>query len=328
MRLTPRLSGALGAILAVATVAACTTTRPPIAEQPTRIVRPVRIGTLASEDTLPLWVAEKEGAFAEVGLTDVSIVTFASARERDAAFASGTVDAMAADLVAAARLEQSGTSVTVATVMLGSGPGEGRVGIVSSPASGIATAASLSGVPVGTSLGTLEEYVLDGVLRHPRVPAAKVRKVEVADAEERFDRLMAGELKAAVLPEPLLSLAIAGGATLVADDTTGENLSQTVLVFSDAYLRSEGGIETEAKVLDAWDMGVDAVDADPDSWREVLAEKGALPEKVKASYAVETYPKADPPSAEAVDAVLAWMKGKGLLGAGAPTYESLVIVMP
>lgn len=328
MRLSTPLSAALALALVAAAVTGCAGTPTETVDKPAEIVRPVRIGTLTTEDALPLWVAEQEGLFAKAGLTDVEIVTFQSAQERDTAFTSGAIDAFMGDLIAAANLEHAGTSVTVATVMLGSTPAEGRFGIVAAPKSGITTLSALAGVPIATSSDTIQEYVLDGLMRQAGVPADNVKKEEVKKVPVRFDLLMAGKLKAAALPEPLLSLAVKQGAILVADDTTGENLSQTVLVFSDAYLRSEGGIETEAKVLDAWDAGVEAVDADPDSWRELLVEKARLPEPIKDSYQVETYPKSDAPTAEQVDAVLTWMRGKSLLSKQPVTYESLVFVTP
>ncbi|MDR1357908.1 MAG: ABC transporter substrate-binding protein, partial [Coriobacteriales bacterium] len=53
--------------------------------------REIVIGSLATEDILPLWVAEAEDIFAEQGLT-VSILTFQSAQELTTAVVSGAVD--------------------------------------------------------------------------------------------------------------------------------------------------------------------------------------------------------------------------------------------
>jgi ABC-type nitrate/sulfonate/bicarbonate transport system substrate-binding protein len=69
---------------------------------------PVVIGTLPTEDMLPLWVAEEEGLFAEYGLDSVEIVTFQAAQERDAAFVAGEIDAFMGDIIAAAQLEAAG----------------------------------------------------------------------------------------------------------------------------------------------------------------------------------------------------------------------------
>ena len=93
----------------------------------------VRIGTLATEDSLPLWVAEKMGYFATEGLTDVKIVLFQSAQERDAAFSSGAIDAYMGDIIAAANLEAAGAKNTIKTIMLGADQSQGRFGVATSP---------------------------------------------------------------------------------------------------------------------------------------------------------------------------------------------------
>lgn len=287
---------------------------------------PVRIGVLPTEDSLPLWVADQEGLFKKAGL-EVTFVDFQAAAERDAAFTAGEIDAFMGDMIAAALLEQGGTGVTIGTVMLGSTPAEGRFGIVVPADSPAKDLTALAGVPVGTSSGTIQEYVLDGLMRQAGVPADKVAKEEVKKVPVRFDLLMKGQLKAAALPEPFLSLAEAQGARTLADDTKGENLSQTILGFSDEYLAAPGGIETEEKLLEVWDEAVDLVNADPEAYRSLLVERAKLPEPVKDTYKINTYPKADIPTADQVDAVLAWMDTKKLLGKPV-TFEDLVVVTP
>ena len=105
---------------------------------------PVVIGTLPTEDMLPLWVAEQEGLFAEYGLDSVEIVTFQAAQERDAAFVAGEIDAFMGDIIAAAQLEAAEVPVTIATIMLGATPAEGRFGIVAAPDSGYTDIAALA----------------------------------------------------------------------------------------------------------------------------------------------------------------------------------------
>jgi len=289
---------------------------------------PVVIGTLPTEDMLPLWVAEEQGLFAEYGLDSVEIVTFQAAQERDAAFIAGEIDAYMGDIIASAQLEAGGAPVTIATIMLGATPAEGRFGIVAAPDSGYSDIVALAGVPVGTSLNTIQEYVLDGLMRQAGVDPDDVVAEAVPKVPVRYDLLMQGQLKAAALPEPLLSLAELEGAILLADDTTGENLSQTVLGFSDEYLSEIGGVDTMAALLKVWDAGAQIINEDPDAWRELLVEQARLPEPVKDSYRVNTYPMAQIPTAEQVDAVLSWMYAKGVIDEGALTYEDLVLVTP
>lgn len=287
---------------------------------------PVRIGVLPTEDSLPLWVAADEGLFEEAGL-DVTFVDFQAAAERDAAFTAGEIDAFMGDIIASALLEQGGSGVTIGTVMLGATPAEGRFGIAVPADSAYQDLTALAGVKVGTSSGTIQEYVLDGLMRQAGVPADKVTKEEVKKVPVRFELLMKGQLKAAALPEPFLSLAEAQGAKILAEDTKGENISQTVLGFSDEYLAAEGGIESMTKLLEVWDQAAELVNADPDAYRATLVERAKLPEPIKDSYKINSYPKADRPTAEQIDAVLAWMETKDLLGKPV-SYEDLVMVTP
>lgn len=273
---------------------------------------PIKIGTLPTEDALPLWVAQDKGLFDKANLK-VEIVTFQSAAERDIAFQSGSIDAFMGDLIAAASLESAGTDVRVATIMLGATPEQGRFGILASPKNGPKTMAEAAKAGVGTSSNTIQEYVLDGMMREAGVATDTVKKVEVKKVPERFAVLMGGKLAAAALPEPLLSLGEKQGAKLLADDTKGENLSQTVLVVSEKFEGSKGGAEAVDKLLNVWDEAVGVVNADPNSFRATLVDKARLPEPLKDSYEVQTYPTAQEPTQAEVDAVLAWMRGKQLL---------------
>jgi NitT/TauT family transport system substrate-binding protein len=323
-----RIITALTALaLATAMLAGCSsaeTATDKSAEEP--VLAPIRIGTLPTEDALPLWAAESEGLFTDAGL-EVEIITFQAAAERDAAFTAGEIDAFMGDIIAAAQLEAGGTGVTIATVMLGATPAEGRFGIVASPDSAYQDLTALAGVPVGTSSGTIQEYVLDGLMLAAGVEAADIVKEEVKKVPVRFELLMNDQLAAAALPEPFLTLAEEGGAKLLAEDTTGENLSQTVLVFGDSYLAAEGGIEAMTELLAVWDAGAALVNEDPESWRDTLVEQARLPEPIKDIYEIQTYPSNARPTVEQVEAVLDWMTEKGLLSK-ALTYEDLVLVTP
>ncbi|MHB1340591.1 MAG: ABC transporter substrate-binding protein [Coriobacteriia bacterium] len=289
-------------------------------------LEPIKIGTLPTEDALPLWVAEENGLFEEAGL-EVEIITFQAAQERDAAFASGAIDAYMGDIINSAALEAGGSPVSLVTVMLGATAAEGRFGIVAKPQSAAKTLTDLADVPVGTSSASIQEYVLDGLMLEAGVPADRIKKEVVAKVPARFELLMSGKLEAAALPEPLLSLAEAQGAVLIADDTAGGNLTQTVLGVADGYLAIPGGMATVRDLLKVWDDAVGTINEDPTAWRTLLVDKARLPEPLKDTYAVNKYPTAIAPTAEMVDPVLTWMKGKDLLKAEV-TYADLVQELP
>lgn len=311
-------------LAAVALIAAGCTSKTEIAQPPAEKPAALKIGTLATEDSLPLWVAEQRGYFATQGLTDVEIVLFQSAQERDTAFASGAIDAFMGDIIAAANLQAGGKPTTIATIMLGADQSQGRFGVVAAPPSVVKSLTELANVPVGTSSATIQEYVLDGLMSEAGVPTSSVKVEEVKKVPVRFELLMAGKLKAAALPEPFLTLAEQGGAPLVASDTSATaNLSQTVLVFSDTYLEQPGGAAAEAATLKAWDIAVNDINKDPQSVLPLLVEKARLPESLATTYKVNTYPTAQVPTQAQVGAVLKWMKDKGYLK-GDVTYKDIV----
>jgi NitT/TauT family transport system substrate-binding protein len=289
---------------------------------------PMTIGVLPTEDSLPLWVAEEEGYFAEAGLGSVEIIVFQSAQERDAAFASGAIDAFMGDLIAAANLEAGGSPGTILTVMLGEDQSQGRFAVAVGPDSDVETLTALADVPVGTSSATIQEYVLDGLMAEAGVDAAQVKKEEVKKVPVRFELLMAGKLQAAALPEPFVALAEQGGATVVGDDTkAARNLSQTILFASDAYLSAPGGVPGADAVMVAWDRAVEDVNANPEAYRGILVEQARLPEGLETTYRINTYPLSQLPNKEEVDAVLEWMRAKGYLTEDV-TYEDLTLILP
>jgi NitT/TauT family transport system substrate-binding protein len=320
---------ALCAMLALS-LAACTppATTPGTTGGPgTTSANPViRIGTLPTEDSLPLWVAERDGLFGKAGI-DVTITVFASAVERDAALTAGAIDGEMGDLIAATALREGGVPVKVATLMLGATPKEGRFGIAVKPGSKVTKLSQLAGVPIATSSATIQEYVLDKLMAGAGVSADKVKTVEIKKVPVRFSQLMAGAIDAAALPEPFLSLAAKTGATVIADDTKGDNISQTVMIFSEKYLNATGSADALTKLLGVWDTAVGTINADPNSFRQLLVDQAKLPAPLATSYAVNTYPKAQLPTTDEVQSVIEWMTGKGLIKTPV-TYADLTWTAP
>ena len=327
---------ALAALLGVALLAGCSskpadTSTPGAGSSSATAKIPVRIGTLATEDSLPLWVDEQMGYFATEGIPKVEIIPFQSAQERDVALASGAIDGFMGDIIAAANLRASGKGVKIATIMLGADQSQGRFGIaVPTPAGaeikiGPDALKALANVPIGTSSATIQEYVLDGLMDEAGVPADQVKTEEVKKVPVRYELLMAGKLKAAALPEPFLTLAQQGGATIAGDDTKAtKNLSQTVLLFSEDFLNKPGGTATAQAVLKSWDVAVNDINKNPDSYRQLLVDKARLPKPLATTYKVQTYPVAQLPSETDVNRVLEWMKAKGYLKTDI-AYSDLVL---
>jgi NitT/TauT family transport system substrate-binding protein len=326
-------SAAVFALLAAALLAGCSS---PSATQSgpgstaasssatTAPLPPIRIGALPNEDSLPLWVAEKAGLFTKAGL-DVQITTFPSAAERDAALQAGSIDAVSGDIIAAALLSSHGFPVKIATIQLGATPQEGRFGILAAKNSGLTALKDLETKgALAQSPGTLATYDADKLFVQAGVDPAKVKRITVPKLPVRFELLSTGKVPAAVLPEPLLSLGEKQGLKLLADDTKGANISQTVLIVSNKFLASAGGPDALTKLLAATDEAVAIINKDPNAQRALLVDKARLPAPIAQEYKINTYPTHQLPTQQQVDDVLAWMKANKLLPAGASvTYQSL-----
>lgn len=265
----------------------------------------LRIGVFLDADSMPLLVAEAQGLFAKAG-ANVRLVTFQNPVERDAALQAGAVDGVVSDLLAAALAVQGGFDLRVTSLT------DGRYGIVSAPGSGITGLAQLKGVPVGVSLNTIIQYATETILAGAGLTAPDIQVVAVAKMPVRLEMLLAGQIKAACLPEPLLSAAKARGATLLAaSDDRG--LGAGVLLFTKKVLDTR--LSEVRAFYRAYAAACAAINADNDAFRPFLAAKVNFPADLTASYRFVAYKAPRLPGEADIRRALDWLQAKGLLKA-------------
>ena len=192
----------------------------------------ISLGTLPTEDILPMWVAESEGLFEKAGIA-CNIHTFQSATELIAAVSSGEVDVAMTDPMVTASLFASGTDVRICWICLGTEASQGRFGIMTAD-EGITSLADLAGREIGVGSNTILEYVMDKLMAQAGIPADQVVKAELQKIPVRFEAMASGQVPAAALPASLLALGESKGFRCVADDTTGDNISQSVMIVREA----------------------------------------------------------------------------------------------
>ena len=281
------------------------------------ISREVVIGTMITEDFLPIWVAQRDGLFDAQGIK-VRIEAFQSAQELSTAMAAGAIDLCMTDPMVAAALQAGGTPVTLQWVTLGATPEQGRFGIMTSPESGINTLQDLANKPIGVGSNTILEYVMDKLMESAGVPTDQIISEEIKKIPVRYEMMTSNQVAAAALPNSLLVLGEGSGMVLVADDAhdaNGENLSQSVMVSRNEFTKSDDGAVALPIIQEVWDEACALVNANPAAYRELLAEKtlAALPQSVQDAYPVPTYPAAARPTATMIEPVLSWMLSKGYL---------------
>lgn len=271
-------------------------------------------------DTIPIFIAQQNGYFTEQGIT-VETIPVKSAQERDVFIQTGQADGVLTDLQGVGLLNKDAVKVKAVYTARRPFPEAPLFRILASPTADIKSPADLKGVPIGISNNTIIEYLTDRILAAEGLKPEEIAKIEIGAITVRFEQLMNGNIKAAVLPDPLAQGAIAAGAKLVVDDVKYANYSQSVLVFTADTLKAKPN--TVRKFLVAWEKAVAELNANPDKYRGVLIEQGRVPPSIQDSYKMPPFPGRGVPSPDEVADVTAWLKAKGLVARDLP-YTDMV----
>lgn len=270
----------------------------------------LRIGILPVLDTLPLQVAAEQGLFKEEGL-DVELVTFASAHERDVAMQSGVLDGYFGDMLITLLMIQNQVPMRIVTMSYKTFEGQRMFGLVTAPGKEAA-----KGMSIGISRTTIIEYLLDRMQEKGVLKTLEPERVEVKKIPIRLQMLLAGQLDAALLPEPLLTLAESKGGSVL---TTDEDLDMPLTVIC----LNESSLPVRKQFLKAYTRAVERINEQPRSFQGVMAETIRIPEPLLASFPVYRYPDPAIPTENDVWRIQQWMLSQGLLDRLIP-YESIV----
>jgi NitT/TauT family transport system substrate-binding protein len=271
----------------------------------------LKIALIPVLDVLPVFVAEKNGYFAEQGI-QVEGVPVKSAQERDVLMQTNQADGMLTDLVSNALLNKDKPRVKAVYTARRPYPGAPVFRILAGPKTAIRAPADMKGIPIGISQNTVIEYLTDRMLQAEGLLPGDINKLEVSAIPVRFEQLIKGNIQAATLPDPLAQGAIAAGARPVVDDSKYPALSQSVLSFSDETLKNKPS--TVKRFLVAWEKAVKELNAHPEKYQDLLIEQGRVPQSIQGSYRMPPFPERGVPAADEVADVIRWMRDKGLVG--------------
>jgi NitT/TauT family transport system substrate-binding protein len=277
-------------------------------------------GILPVVDVLPLLVGLEKGLFEKEGI-DLELINFQSALERDAALQAGGLDGYFGDILNTVLLMQSGEQLKIITTAFHTHPQCRMFGIAVAPGSGITDSSGIQGKSVAISSATVIEYLLDQLLATRNIRPGDVTKQEIKKIPIRLQMLLSGQVTAALLPEPLLTLAESSGARVVMDDRN-LNTALTVLAVS---LKNRPAITSLIPgFLKAYDAAVDTINANPSDFKELLITKTQFPPAVKDRYPVPVFPARTLPAEADVQAVQDWLLKNGMIKTRVP-YADMVI---
>lgn len=271
----------------------------------------LKIGVLPIADVVPMYVAQQEGFFTQEGI-QVELVPVAGGTERDALIQSGGLDGQLNEVLTTLLTNAGGNvQVKIVTMARRPFPNQPLFYIVTAPNSGIAGLEGLKGVEIAIGENTVVHYVADRVLQRAGLTAGDIRFTNVPKIPVRFELVMSGQVKAAVLPDPFASLAVLQGAGVAVDDTAYPEVSHSVISFRTDILKDRPN--TIKAFLRAYDKAVQAINQHPQKYQDILVQTARVPEALQGRYTLPTYPEGELPSEAQVEDVVQWALEKGLI---------------
>ena len=272
----------------------------------------LKVAVLPVLDSLPLYVAQANGYFQDAGVT-VELIPVGSAPERDQLMQSGQIDGMLNEIVTTLYYNRETPKIKMVRFARVATAEYPVFRILAAKNSGITTVEGLKGVDIGVSEGTIIEYMADRVLQNAGLTPEEIKKIAVPKIADRTALLESGELKAAVMPDPLASLLMQKGAVLVIDDTTLPEVSNSVYSFSVETLNN---YPKEVRAfLKAVEKAVVEINKNKDTYTNLMVEQNLVPAAVVGKYPIPDFPTASVPSESQFADALAWTQSKGLVQA-------------
>ncbi len=280
----------------------------------------IRIAALPVLDTLPIYVAEKEGLFDQHNVL-VEVIPAGSAPKRDELISSGQADGMVNEVMSTIFYNRDETRVQVVRYARTATVNSPVFFILAAGQSGIASVDQLKGVEIGVSQGTVIEYLTDRILQAEGFSNDEINTIAVPDIGQRMALLGSGELSAAMLPDPLASLVMQQGAVLVIDDSSHPEYSHSTVSFSKAFIDEHP--EAVRGFLAAWEDAVELINADPQKFSELMVERKLVPPPLVGNFSVPQFVTAGVPTKAQWDDAAAWVNEKGF-EAGQASYENSI----
>ena len=279
----------------------------------------INFGVLPALQALPLFVADSRGLFSKNGV-NVDLILFNTTAEKDIALVSGSLQGCFADLVTPMILKGNGRNVVLVARTYDTRLDRRMFAVLSKPGSKTKSIKDLKGKAVAISSNSVVDLVNERLHIEAGVSRDEIDTIESKNIGLRFQALMTGQIEAAVLPEPLVTVAISKAAQMLGDDS-GLGESQTVLVFSGDFIRNK--TDLVRRFLVAVQEANNLINENPDSVRDVMVDKVRLPESLKSQYPVPKFPNLAAPDRDSLNSVLSWLMQRKVIQANI-SYEQVV----
>ncbi|MBI4765616.1 MAG: ABC transporter substrate-binding protein [Deltaproteobacteria bacterium] len=279
----------------------------------------IPFGTIPVLQALPLFVASEKGFFKEQGL-NVEIVLFNSAMEKDIALTSGRIAGYFGDLMTPMVLQANNTGIRITATNFNTTREQRMFAVLAAPQSTNKGLEEMAKAGIATSTNTISEYLITRLLQQGKISKDKINFIDVKNIPIRLQMLLSNQVPAALLPEPLASLAETKGAKSLLDDK-GRGLSATVLAFSEKFLKSHP--QAVKSFQTAVDKASDYINKNPQEVRAIMNRECKIPEPFRDVFPIPKFPRLAAPSQKQVADVYNWLQEKKIITKNL-TYKDMV----
>ncbi len=247
----------------------------------------LKIGVMPAVDSAPIFLADKNGYFEELGL-NVDVQVYTNAMNRQSALQSGELDGAMTDVIALVNNVQNGFDIKVTTSTDGSFP--------------ILVKKDFNeqkDVKVGLMEVSVVNYLSDEFLNEEY----NVEKVFINEIPARLEMINQGQIDMAVLPEPIASQGELMGLEKRIYGSK-DDFSPEIMVFTGSSIKNK---EQAIKLFhEAYNKAVEEIHKDESIARDVLVEQLKLNPEVRDKITLPKYNMARVPSQEYIEKIMKW----------------------
>lgn len=247
------------------------------------------IGLMPAVDSAPMFIAEKEGYFEELGL-DVELVVFNNGQDRQSALQTDAIDGAMTDLIAVATNVNGGFDLRATTMTQGMFP----VLVKSDYEEKEDIKVAMMEVSVSNFL--IDEWLGDDY---------NIEKVFINEIPARLEMVKNGNVDMGLFPEPMASMGALGGLEKRLFDMK-DGYSPDVMAFTMNALNEKS--EAIALFHEGYNKAVEDINNDESIARDILIEKLSLDEAIKDSIVLPEYTKASLPDESYLENIILWVE--------------------
>lgn len=271
--------------------------QPVITDQPQEL----SIGLMPTLDALPFLVAQKKGIYDSLKL-DLTVKTYNSSSDRDAAFINNQIEGMTTDYISATMLSTIHNKPLKIILR-----NDGYFCFVVSKNSNIRKLEELKSKNIAISSNTIIEYATDQLLDKEGIDKGTVNKPEIGEIPLRMQMIEYGQIDASFIPEPMATAAMRSGhKTLISTQELKINLLVTAFSAKAIADKAEG----IKRLVTGYNLGIDYIAKHPQKEiKQILIDMG-IPDNLTGLILLPNYKKASLPSNLQIKSAIQWLKNK------------------